>query len=98
MSRPRRECLRVADLSEANGPSPIRTRIARPMTLRAFFTAALLSTPVLAGAQTAPPAASHDMVPPPAPADDQYPSLKIVGFGDVNYTQTKRLEGPRGFS
>jgi hypothetical protein len=33
-----------------------------------------------------------------APAGDTYPNLKIVGFGDVDYGDTKRPEGPQGFS
>jgi hypothetical protein len=32
------------------------------------------------------------------PAGDVYPNLKIVGFGDFDYTDTKRPEGPQGFS
>ena len=32
------------------------------------------------------------------PAGDTYPNLKIVGFGDVDYSDTKRPEGPQGFS
>jgi len=28
----------------------------------------------------------------------EYPSLKIAGFGDVNFFATKRVEGPRGFN
>jgi len=40
---------------------------------------------------------------PSQPHDDhqqsarEYPSLKISGFGDVNFAKTKRVEGPRGF-
>jgi hypothetical protein len=39
----------------------------------------------------------HDMS---QPAGDQhdYPSLRIAGFGDVDFSQTKTVEGPRGFS
>jgi hypothetical protein len=32
------------------------------------------------------------------PAGDTYPNLKIVGFGDVDYSDTKHPEGPQGFS
>src|SRR5579864_1219756 len=32
------------------------------------------------------------------PGGDTYPNLKIVGFGDVDYSDTKRPEGPQGFS
>ena len=28
----------------------------------------------------------------------EYPSLKIAGFGDVNFSATEHMEGPRGFS
>ena len=28
----------------------------------------------------------------------EYPSLKIAGFGDVNFSATEHVEGPRGFS
>ena len=34
----------------------------------------------------------------PAPEQHEGPTLHIAGFGDVNYSQTKHLEGPRGFS
>ncbi len=37
----------------------------------------------------------HDQAPPDA---RQYPSLKIAGFGDVDFSTTKRPEGPRGFN
>jgi hypothetical protein len=32
------------------------------------------------------------------PEQRQYPSLRISGFGDVNFSHAKRVEGPRGFS
>jgi hypothetical protein len=32
------------------------------------------------------------------PAGDTYPNFKMVGFGDVDYSDTKRPEGPQGFS
>ena len=40
---------------------------------------------------------------PPPPHDEhqasarEYPSLKISGFGDVNFAKMKRVEGARGF-
>ena len=43
----------------------------------------------------APPQA-HDMQ--AAPDQHEGPNLHIAGFGDVNYSQTKHLEGPRGFT
>jgi len=60
-----------------------------------------LCFPRLAAAQsTAPPPA-----PPPPPAatehqmgDREAPTLRISGFGDINYSYTKKVEGPRGFS
>ena len=33
-----------------------------------------------------------------AAAGSEYPSLKIAGFGDVNFAATEHMEGPRGFS
>src|SRR5262245_53103067 len=51
--------------------------------------------------QQAPPAASapmtHDQAPQTSEQGD-YPSLRIAGFGDVNFSATKNVEGPRGFS
>ena len=35
---------------------------------------------------------------PQAPDQPQYPSLKISGFGDVNFSDTKHPEGPTGFT
>jgi hypothetical protein len=55
-----------------------------------------LAQPVHAG-QTPPPPAPHEM-PQPAPGQRDYPSLRLSGFADVNFSGTKHLEGPRGFS
>ena len=51
-------------------------------------------------AQTPAPAQN----PAPAPTHDEhqtsgreYPSLKISGFGDINFARTEHVEGPRGF-
>jgi hypothetical protein len=53
----------------------------------------LAAGPAYAGqAQT-----GHDMQ-PPAGDQAQYPSLRLSGFADINFTATKRPEGPRGFS
>ena len=30
--------------------------------------------------------------------DREAPTLRISGFGDINYSYTKKVEGPRGFS
>jgi hypothetical protein len=53
----------------------------------------------LAGAMAATRARAqqHDE---PAPAGEQreYPTLKITGFGDINFLATHRPEGPRGFT
>ncbi len=64
-------------------------------------------------AQAAPPPAqatapaqapAQTPAPAPAPAHDEhqgsareYPSLKISGFGDINFARTEHVEGPRGF-
>jgi hypothetical protein len=41
----------------------------------------------------------HDAAPADqAQSDQQYPSLKIAGFGDVNFSATDKPEGPKGFS
>ena len=34
----------------------------------------------------------------PPPDQQQYPTLKIAGFGDVNFSATDKPEGPRGFT
>ncbi|HVQ40707.1 MAG TPA: hypothetical protein VMS54_00800 [Vicinamibacterales bacterium] len=51
-----------------------------------------------------PPQAPAQAPPPPAPTHDEhqgsareYPSLKISGFGDINFARTEHVEGPRGF-
>jgi len=44
---------------------------------------------------SAPPQA-HDMQ--PSPDQHEGPNLHIAGFGDINYSATKHLEGARGFS
>lgn len=41
-------------------------------------------------------ASMRDMQMPPT--GDTYPNLKIVGFGDFDYSDTKHVEGPQGFS
>ena len=33
-----------------------------------------------------------------APGENVYPNLRLAGFGDVNFSHTKNLEGARGFS
>jgi hypothetical protein len=65
------------------------------MLSRASFAglAAIILTSSVAFAQTPapPPHEEHQA------AAREYPSLKISGFGDVNFAKTKRFEGPRGF-
>jgi len=39
----------------------------------------------------------HEVGPPPEAAD-QYPLLRISGFGDIDFAAQKRAEGTRGFS
>lgn len=34
----------------------------------------------------------------PPPGENVYPNLRLAGFGDVNFSHTKNLEGARGFS
>lgn len=58
-----------------------------------FVGALLAAAPAVAGQAQAPP---HDAQ--PAADQAQYPSLKISGFADINFSGTKRREGPRGFS
>ncbi|HEY7474333.1 MAG TPA: hypothetical protein VH679_04940 [Vicinamibacterales bacterium] len=71
--------------------------LARTPWLRGVAVAAVLvSLARPAAAQTPqPPPAPHEM-PPPGQRD--YPSLRIAGFGDINFSDTKRVEGPRGFT
>ena len=59
----------------------------------AFLALALtLATAPAALAQTpTPPHDEHQQ------SAREYPSLKISGFGDVNFARTKRVEGPRNF-
>jgi hypothetical protein len=49
-----------------------------------------------AEAQVPPAPGQHEMQAPPG--ERQYPSLRLVGFGDVDFAGTKHLEGPRGFN
>ena len=44
------------------------------------------------------PGAGAAMAHEQAAAGSEYPSLKIAGFGDVNFAATEHVEGPRGFS
>ena len=53
--------------------------------------AAILS-PGVAAAQM-----SHDQAPAPG-EQNQYPSLRLSGFADINFAETKTREGPQGFS
>ena len=55
---------------------------------------------VLAGlalALAAPAAAQAPMTHDQAPPAQEFPSLRIAGFGDVNFGRTSRDEGPRNF-
>jgi hypothetical protein len=54
--------------------------------------ALLVAAPAFAQAPPPPP---HDMQAMPDP--QEYPRLKISGFGDLNFATTKHPEGPRGF-
>ena len=67
-----------------------------PVGWTVFAALTCLAQPVQAG-QTPPPPAPHEM-PQPPPGQRDYPSLRLSGFADVNFSGTKHLEGPRGFS
>jgi hypothetical protein len=60
----------------------------------AFVTAAIVSAFVLAGTA----AAQEHVMDPAAIEPRQYPSLRLSGFGDINFSETKRDEGPKGFT
>jgi hypothetical protein len=67
---------------------------AAPATVRA----APQDGPAADGAAPLPQgSATHDQH-EPAPDQSEYPSLKITGFGDVDYSATRRPEGSRGFT
>jgi hypothetical protein len=51
-----------------------------------------------AGPDGGPPQQPHTMNPAPASDEREYPSLKITGFGDIDFSSTHPPEGPRGFS
>ena len=40
----------------------------------------------------------HEAAQQPAEQQRDYPNLHIAGFGDIDFSQTKHPEGPRGFS
>ncbi len=60
-----------------------------------WSTAAGAQTTESVGGQTSPP---HDVASPQSAEQHDYPSLHIAGFGDIDFSQTKHPEGPRGFS
>jgi hypothetical protein len=71
----------------------------------ALFGAIILATHVRVSAQevsaqalAAPSAAMQHDEPPQSSEQPEYPSLKITGFGDINYLNTHRPEGARGFT
>src|SRR4051812_27271948 len=68
----------------------------RRLTVIAAMIAGCLGTPGLALAQQA---HDHDAPDTTTPAEQkEYPSLKISGFGDVDYSATDKPEGPKGFN
>src|SRR5258705_192870 len=72
---------------------------ANPATISAMrfllFAGLIAGLPGVAHAQGN-AATQHDQ---PSQSDArEYPSLKIAGFGDVNFSTTKRPEGPKGFN
>jgi hypothetical protein len=42
--------------------------------------------------------AQEHVMDPAFPEQRQYPTLKLSGFGDVNFSETERDEGPKGFT
>jgi hypothetical protein len=50
-----------------------------------------------AAAQAPPPPATHEQHATSGTEAREYPSLKIAGFGDVNFLTTRRPEGAHGF-
>src|SRR5688572_18066739 len=74
----------------------LQFQLARIFAMRRFLLAALLAVlPGVAHAQNT-PAMPHEQA---TPGDArEYPSLKIAGFGDLNFSTTKRPEGARGFT
>ncbi|HET9266759.1 MAG TPA: hypothetical protein VFO31_01295 [Vicinamibacterales bacterium] len=60
--------------------------------VRACVALAVLLAPAAAAAQM-----NHDQQPPPG-EQPQYPSLKLSGFADINFSETRTREGPQGFS
>jgi hypothetical protein len=74
-----------------------RARTRAEMWLRGVVWAAMLlgSARPAAAQAIQPPPAPHEM---PPPGQREYPSLRLAGFGDVNFAGTERVEGPRGFS
>src|SRR5437868_1273368 len=71
----------------------------------ALVCAIVTATSVRIGAQGVPAqsastqaaAMQHDE-PPQSSEQPEYPSLKITGFGDINYLSTHHPEGARGFT
>jgi hypothetical protein len=67
-----------------------------PSRIAAWF-AVVVAIVVAAGVPPAFAQAEHVMD-QAAPDQRQYPTLKIAGFGDVNFSGTDKPEGPRGFN
>jgi hypothetical protein len=74
------------------------------LMLAAVAACGLIASPAAAQSQAAAPAQAPAQTPAPAPTHDEhqgsareYPSLKISGFGDINFARTEHVEGPRGF-
>jgi hypothetical protein len=64
-----------------------------PAWLVAGLISVVLLCPHAAAAQQ-----GHDPQQPPPGEQSQYPSLKLSGFADINFADTKTNEGPQGFS
>jgi hypothetical protein len=76
--------MRVASALGTGHSAALAVRLVLSVSL-----AAGLASPALAQAPM-----SHDQ---PQPGAREYPSLRISGFGDVNFATTKHPEGARGF-
>lgn len=88
--------------SRVKGPRDSRSarRLAGGLGPAAALCLALLPAPALAAGlpQHEPQQAGAASEQHPQSPDSQYPSLRIAGFGDVNFSATSKPEGPRGFT
>jgi hypothetical protein len=76
---------------------PHQSGAARVVSCAGFCAVLCLAQPAHARQTPPPPAAPHEM-PQPPPGQRDYPSLRLTGFADVNFSAMEHVEGPRGFS